>query len=72
MIHNATGVSGRSVQLEPSFIAVPKSEVNQIVEGMNSCYGPHPQSSASQQRYAYVKTSAHVGLNDNNRPPQML
>ena len=70
-IHAGINVGGGNFQLEPSFIAVPKSEVKKIVEGMNSCYGPHPQS-ASQQRYAYVKTSVHVGLNDNNRPPQML
>ena len=71
MINSGVNVGGGNFQLEPSFIAVPQSEVKQIVEGMNSCYGPHPQS-ASQQRYAYVKTSIHVGLNDNNRPPQML
>ena len=60
---------GGNFQLEPSFIAVPKSEVNHIVENLNSCYGPHQQSSG-QQRFAYVKTSMHTSLNDNNRPSQ--
>ena len=70
-IHAGLNVGGGNFQLEPSFIAVPKSEVMLIAENLNSCYGPHKQA-AADQRYAYVKTSVHVGLNVNNRPPQIL
>jgi hypothetical protein len=60
-------VGGGSFQLEPSFIAVPKSTVNLIAEQYASCYGPKLED--SNKKYAYVKTSAHVALSEGIRPP---
>jgi hypothetical protein len=60
-------VGGGNYQLEPSYIAVPKSQVNLLSEQYTSCYAPHPGDHA--QRYAYVKTSSQVGLDEGRRPP---
>ena len=71
LINVGLNVGGGSFQLEPSYIAVPKSEITHIMQNFNNCNGPHQQS-ASQQRYAYVKTSVHSSLGDNIRPPQLF
>jgi hypothetical protein len=63
-------VGGGNYQMEPSYIAVPKSEIDYIAQVYNSCYGPNP--SDHQNRYAYVKTSSHVALEDGIRRPQVL
>jgi hypothetical protein len=63
-------VGGGNYQLEPSYIAVPKSEVDLLTEKYMSCYAPHPGDHA--QRYAYVKTSSQVGLDEGVRPAYTL
>lgn len=60
-------VGGGSFQLEPSYIAVPKSTVDLIAEQYTSCYNPKPEDSG--KKFAYVKTSAHVALSEGIRPP---
>jgi len=63
-------VGGGSMQLEPSYIAVPQSEMNLLSEQYTSCYGPTPGQSSA--RYAYVKTSSQTGLNEGVRGPVPL
>lgn len=62
-------VGGGSMQLEPSYIAVPKSELNMISEQYTSCYSGNVNNSG---KYAYVKTSSHVALDEGIRPPPRL
>lgn len=63
-------VGGANFQLEPSYIAVPKSEINILSEQYASCYGPAPNNES--KKYAYVKTSSHAALDEGIRQPPRL
>ena len=69
-LHVGLNVGGGSFQLEPSYIAVPRSTVDFIAEQYASCYKPKPEESG--KKYAYVKTSSHVALSEGVRPPVTL
>lgn len=60
-------VGGGNYQLEPSYIAVPKSQMDLISSQYLSCYSGDP--AISSKKYAYVKTSSHVALEDGMRQP---
>ena len=57
-------VGGGNFQLQPSYIAVPESTARFIAEKYASCYGPKIDD--SEKKYAYVRTSSHVALKENN------
>lgn len=70
MINVGLNVGGGNFQLEPSYIAAPKSVVDLITQKYDSCYAPHP--SEHTQKYAYTKTSSQVALSQGIPPQQIL
>lgn len=53
---NAGGPAG-NYQMQPGYIAVPRSTVEYLLNGVTGCSKSHPEE--HHDKYAYVKTSLH-------------
>lgn len=66
---DAFGGGGLNVNhgtLVPSYMAVPQSTIDLMMEQYNSCYGPKPGDNGDKT--AYMKTSSHLALSSARAP----
>ena len=66
-INGGVNVGGGNYSMTPSWIAVPKSEAQNLLNGYVGCYSP--QDNDTNKRYAYTKTSNfQVAYSNPNHP----